>query len=70
MVGGREVRGRSSAFPFKRSSIDRIVGGGGAGGIGVEDKGSTFSFNWSFMVLDIFIVISCVRNGRIGGILR
>jgi hypothetical protein len=70
MVGGRGVGGRSGAFPFKRSSIDQIVGGGGAGGIGVGGKGGTFLFNWSFIVLDIFAVIFRVYNGRIGSISR
>ena len=47
-----------------------MVGGGGAGGIGVGGKGSTFPFNQSFMVPDIFIVIFYICNGRTGGILK
>ena len=48
----------------------REAGGRGVGGIGVRGKGNTFLFNWSFMVSDIFIVIFCIYNRRIGNILR
>ena len=47
-----------------------MVGGGGAGGIGVRGKGGTFPFNWSFIVPDIFVVIFCVHNRRTGSISR
>ena len=70
IVGGRGVGGRSSAFSFKRSSIDWIVGGGGAGGIGVGGKGGTFPFNQSSIIPDIFAMIFYMRNGRTGSILK
>jgi len=51
-------------------AINWMVGGRGVGGRGVGGKGGGFSFKRSSMVPDIFIVIFCVHNGRIGGILR
>ena len=40
------------------------------GGRGVGGRGGGFPFKRSSIVLDIFIVIFHIRNGRIGGILR
>ena len=57
MVGGKGVKGRGAK-------------GRGAGGRGVKGRDNTFYFKWSSIVLDIFIIIFCVRNGRIGSILR
>ena len=48
----------------------RGAGGRGAKGKGVGGRGSTFYFKWSSIILDIFIVIFCIRNRHIGSILR
>jgi len=40
------------------------------GGRGIRGRGGGFPFKRSSIVLDIFIIIFRVRNGRIGGILR
>ena len=70
IVGGKGVGGRSGAFSFKWSSINWIVGGGGAEGIGVGGKGGTFPFNQSSIIPDIFAMIFYMRNGRTGSILK
>jgi hypothetical protein len=51
-------------------AIDQIIGGKGVEGRGIEGKGGTFYFEWSFIILNNFIVIFCVYNRRIGNILR
>ena len=62
-------------FPWYARAINWIVKGKeaegkGAGGRGVKGRGGAFCFKWSFMVLNIFVIIFCVYNGRTGGILR
>ena len=68
------------AFPQYIRAINWTVGGRGAGGRGargrgvkgkgVKGRGSTFYFKWSFIVLNIFIVIFYIHNRRTSGILR
>ena len=48
----------------------REAGGRGAEGKGVGGRGSVFYFKRSSIVLDIFVVIFCIHNRRISGILR